>query len=209
MSATRILWGQILVVFALTLAGVWAGTQWTAHALGGSWRRVVPAAGLSARPRPSSLAYNRVTRGLCFARSDICNVWASGCDGSCDYSAVYFVRVMESSYFSLQFSVFDEESSASSIRLVVDVEEGTGRNVGRLGAIIVEGEDDGYTYHLNCGSGFTDSQRDQFWADRDNLIDSLVEIRADARTKSQDSDTYSLRFPRFKTFRNFSNGEKV
>ncbi len=34
MSATRILWGQIIVVFALTLAGVWAGTQWTAHALG-------------------------------------------------------------------------------------------------------------------------------------------------------------------------------
>ena len=34
MSATRILWGQILVVFALTLAGVWAGTQWTAYALG-------------------------------------------------------------------------------------------------------------------------------------------------------------------------------
>ena len=92
---------------------------------------------------------------------------------------------------------------------VVAVEEGTGRNEGRLGAIIVEGEDDGYTYHLNCGSGFTDSQRDQFWTDRDNLIDSLVEIRADARTKSQDSDTYSLRFPRFKTFRNFSNGEKV
>lgn len=34
MSATRIMWGQILVVFTLTLAGVWAGTQWTAHALG-------------------------------------------------------------------------------------------------------------------------------------------------------------------------------
>ncbi|WPZ05335.1 conjugal transfer protein TraG [Blastomonas marina] len=34
MSATRILWGQIVAVFALTLAGVWAGTQWTAHALG-------------------------------------------------------------------------------------------------------------------------------------------------------------------------------
>jgi len=92
---------------------------------------------------------------------------------------------------------------------VVSVEEGTGRNEGRLGAIIVEGEDDGYTYHLNCGSGFTDNQRIDFWNDRDNLIDSLVEIRADARTKSQDSDTYSLRFPRFKTFRNFSNGEKV
>ena len=29
---------------------------------------------------------------------------------------------------------------------VVAVEEGTGRNEGRLGATIVEGEDDGYTY---------------------------------------------------------------
>ena len=33
MSATRILWGQIIAVFALTLAGVWAATQWTAAAL--------------------------------------------------------------------------------------------------------------------------------------------------------------------------------
>lgn len=34
MSANKILWGQILAVFALTLAGVWAGTQRTAHVLG-------------------------------------------------------------------------------------------------------------------------------------------------------------------------------
>ncbi|MGB3469293.1 MAG: conjugal transfer protein TraG [Erythrobacter sp.] len=34
MSATRILWGQIIVVLTLTLAGVWAATQWVAHALG-------------------------------------------------------------------------------------------------------------------------------------------------------------------------------
>tara|TARA_B110000444_G_scaffold247051_1_gene269206 strand:+ start:1036 stop:2364 length:1329 start_codon:yes stop_codon:yes gene_type:complete len=92
---------------------------------------------------------------------------------------------------------------------VVDVEEGTGRNEGRLGAIIVEGEDDGYNYHLNCGSGFTDDQRSSFWADRTNVIGSLVEIRADARTKSQDSETYSLRFPRFKTFRGFDSNEKL
>ena len=92
---------------------------------------------------------------------------------------------------------------------VVDVEEGTGRNEGRLGAIIVEGEDDGYNYHLNCGSGFTDDQRTSFWADRTNIIGSLVEIRADARTKSQDSETYSLRFPRFKTFRGFDSNEKL
>ena len=92
---------------------------------------------------------------------------------------------------------------------VVDVEEGTGRNKGRLGAVIVEGEDDGYYYSLNCGSGFTDSQRDQFWTERASLIGNLIEIRADARTKSQDSETYSLRFPRFKTFRGFEAGEKI
>ena len=92
---------------------------------------------------------------------------------------------------------------------VVAVEEGTGRNEGRLGAIIVEGEDDGYNYRLNCGSGFTDSQRDEYWTERASLIGQLVEIRADARTKSQDSETYSLRFPRFKTFRGFESGEKI
>ena len=92
---------------------------------------------------------------------------------------------------------------------VVAVEEGTGRNEGRLGAVIVEGEDDGYNYKLNCGSGFTDSQRDEFWTERDSLIGNLIEIRADARTQSQDSETYSLRFPRFKCFRGFEAGEKV
>jgi type IV secretion system protein VirD4 len=34
MSGTKILWGQILVVALLALAGVWAATQWTAWSLG-------------------------------------------------------------------------------------------------------------------------------------------------------------------------------
>jgi type IV secretion system protein VirD4 len=33
MSATKILWGQLLSVLAVTLLGVWSATQWTAHAL--------------------------------------------------------------------------------------------------------------------------------------------------------------------------------
>ena len=92
---------------------------------------------------------------------------------------------------------------------VVSVEEGTGRNEGRLGAIIVEGHDDGYEYRLSCGSGFSDIQRDEYWSKRDNLIGQLVEIRADAKTRSQDAEIYSLRFPRFKCFRGFKAGEKV
>jgi type IV secretion system protein VirD4 len=34
MSATKILWGQVLAVFAIVLAAVWGRTQWTAAALG-------------------------------------------------------------------------------------------------------------------------------------------------------------------------------
>jgi type IV secretion system protein VirD4 len=33
MSATKILWGQVLAVFAVVLAGIWAATQWTAATL--------------------------------------------------------------------------------------------------------------------------------------------------------------------------------
>ena len=92
---------------------------------------------------------------------------------------------------------------------VVSTEEGTGRNKGRLGAIIVEGIDDEYNYRLSCGSGFSDTQREEFWSGRDSLIGQLVEIRADARTQSKDAKTFSLRFPRFKCFRGFEPEEKI
>jgi len=91
---------------------------------------------------------------------------------------------------------------------VKDVEEGTGRNEGRLGALVCRGEDDGRMVEVNCGSGFSDSDRDSFWSSRSSLIGQLVEVRADAITQNQDG-TYSLRFPRFKTFRGFKVGEKL
>jgi len=91
---------------------------------------------------------------------------------------------------------------------VVDVEQGTGRNEGRLGALVCRGEDDGRMVEVNCGSGFSDADRDDFWLSRDTLVGQLVEVRADAITQNQDG-TYSLRFPRFKTFRGFEVGEKL
>ena len=91
---------------------------------------------------------------------------------------------------------------------VTAVEEGTGRNEGRLGALVCSGEDDGKDIRVNVGSGFTDDNRSTFWASCDALIGQLVEVRADAVTQNQDG-TYSLRFPRFKTFRGFDAGEKI
>jgi DNA ligase-1 len=93
---------------------------------------------------------------------------------------------------------------------VVATEEGTGRNEGKLGALICEGEDDGKQIRVNVGSGLTDAQRDEFWQDKEALIGQVVEIRADAATKNQDSEeTWSLRFPRFLRFRGFKVGEKL
>jgi DNA ligase-1 len=93
---------------------------------------------------------------------------------------------------------------------VVAVEEGTGRNEGKLGALICEGEDDGKRIKVNVGSGFSDSDRDTYWKSRDEVVGQIVEVRADAATKSQDSEeTWSLRFPRFLRFRGFKAGEKL
>ena len=91
---------------------------------------------------------------------------------------------------------------------VIEVEEGTGRNKGKLGAVVCSGTDDGKDIRVNVGSGFTDDNRSSFWSRRDALIGQLVEVRADAITQNQDK-TYSLRFPRFKTFRGFEPGEKI
>ena len=91
---------------------------------------------------------------------------------------------------------------------VKDLEEGTGRNEGRLGALVCEGEDDGRNISVNVGSGFSDSDRVSFWTGRSDVVGQVVEVRADAITQNQDG-TYSLRFPRFLRFRGFEVGEKL
>jgi DNA ligase-1 len=91
---------------------------------------------------------------------------------------------------------------------VVGIEEGTGKNVGRLGALICQGEDDGKTITTNVGSGFSDDLRNEIWKNKNLVEGQVVEIRADAVTQNQDG-TYSVRFPRFLRFRGFEVGEKI
>ena len=91
---------------------------------------------------------------------------------------------------------------------VTAVEEGTGRNVGKLGAFVCAGTDNGKDICVNVGSGFSDANRDEYWAGQDSIINQIVEVRADAVTQNQDG-TYSLRFPRFLRFRGFIAGEKL
>lgn len=90
---------------------------------------------------------------------------------------------------------------------IVGIEPGTGKNEGKMGALLCEGEDDGKFIRVSVGSGWTDDQRAEI---DDTVLGQVLEVRADAVTRSQDSeDVYSLRFPRALRFRGFKAGEKI
>ena len=91
---------------------------------------------------------------------------------------------------------------------VTAVEKGAGKYANTTGALTCEGIDTGKMIKVNVGSGLSDELRDDIWKSQESVIGQLVEIKADVITQSQDG-TYSLRFPRFKTFRGFAAGEKI
>lgn len=100
----------------------------------------------------------------------------------------------------------------SSDLTIVGFEEGTpeSKYVGMLGAIICEGTEDGKFIRVRVGSGFSDEDRQVWWNEQDRLLGQIVEIEHDEVTKAENSDSYSLRFPRYYRLRSFSlhAGEK-
>jgi len=95
--------------------------------------------------------------------------------------------------------------------IVVALEEGSPgtKNENNLGALVCEGTDNGKFIRVNVGSGYSDELRNELWTCKEQVIGQVVEVRADAATKSQDGEHWSLRFPRFLRFRGFSVGEKI
>jgi DNA ligase-1 len=83
---------------------------------------------------------------------------------------------------------------------VIELEEGTGRNKDRLGALVCRGVDHGKEISVNVGSGFSDTERDLFWKQQESIVGRTAEILCDIITQNQDG-TYSLRFPRFVRWR--------
>jgi DNA ligase-1 len=97
---------------------------------------------------------------------------------------------------------------------IIGFEEGTGKNVGKLGAVICETlpceETGGRHVISNVGTGWSDEDRDEVWRDRMNKMGFILEVKADCFTKEQNSnDIWSLRFPRVKGFRGTQPGEKL
>lgn len=80
--------------------------------------------------------------------------------------------------------------------LVVALEEGTGRNEHRLGNIVVQFKDKtGRLHTAKVGSGFSDNDRDTYWAQPELLINKVVEISYFEVSNNKTNDSLSLRFP--------------
>lgn len=89
---------------------------------------------------------------------------------------------------------------------VLDWEEGTGANKGKLGAVIVEFiAPDGKTYKCKVGSGFAKEERELFFAEPNKIVGHIIEIGYFELSQNQNDDGYSLRFPTFKTLRDDKN----
>ena len=79
---------------------------------------------------------------------------------------------------------------------IIGFEEGTGRNAGRLGALIVDYKG----YECGVGSGFSDFDREFIWNNQDKYLGKICEIQYFEETKNKDGGV-SLRFPVYKHLR--------
>ena len=69
---------------------------------------------------------------------------------------------------------------------IVDVQEGTGKYVGMLGAIVCQsGSDDGKTVTVSVGSGFSDDHRINLWNIRNELLGKIVALKYNSRIKNK------------------------
>lgn len=75
--------------------------------------------------------------------------------------------------------------------------EGQGKYEGTLGGLIVDYNGN----EVKVGSGFTDEQRDEYWARRDEMINRIVQIDFFSESTNQNNDEISLRFPTIKGIR--------
>lgn len=76
---------------------------------------------------------------------------------------------------------------------IVRCDEGTGRLAGTLGAFVLRYKDN----EVNVGSGFTDEQRADFWLHRDDLVDTLCEVKYKEISYDKNTGLESLQFPIF------------
>ena len=76
---------------------------------------------------------------------------------------------------------------------IIGFEEGTGKNKGTLGAVIVDYKG----FAVKVGSGFTDEDRKYFWENKDKLFGRVITVQYFEETTNKKDNSLSLRFPVF------------
>lgn len=79
---------------------------------------------------------------------------------------------------------------------VVDIQEGTGKYEGMLGAVIVEYKG----YRVGVGSGFSDEERQRFWDNPEEIIGKTIEVDTFGESRDQFGNA-SLNCPIFRGVR--------
>lgn len=80
---------------------------------------------------------------------------------------------------------------------IIGYEEGEGKHAGRLGAFVIDFKGN----PVNVGSGYTDEQREEFWANRDFYVGKILEVKYKEETKNKKDNKISLQFPTFSRMR--------
>lgn len=80
---------------------------------------------------------------------------------------------------------------------IIGFEEGTGKNKGTLGAIIVDYKG----FEVKVGSGFTDEDRKYFWNNQNELLGRVITVQYFEETTNKKDNSLSLRFPVYKELR--------
>ena len=95
--------------------------------------------------------------------------------------------------FGRDWSVMKYKAFFDADVKVIGLQEGTGKNSGKLGSFLV----DYNGVEVNVGSGLSDTIREEVWKDKDIHIGRTIEVRYQEETPDG-----SLRFPTFVCFRN-------
>ena len=78
---------------------------------------------------------------------------------------------------------------------IIGFVEGTGKNEGRLGAMVVQ--DKSGEVEVSVGTGFSEEQREAIWKSRNSLIGKIVAVQYNAKINSKGKDKASLFLPVF------------
>ena len=80
---------------------------------------------------------------------------------------------------------------------IIRVEDGSGRLSGTLGAFVLDFKGN----EVKVGTGFTDTQRSEYWGKREQLLGALCEVKYKEISQDKSTGAESLQFPVFVTLR--------